>query len=346
LLLPAQQVRGKFDNNKKEMKAIKVNNVSNDINALDMHIEEIQQPIAGKDECVVKILYSGVNPSDVGAVLGKFPKATWPRYTGRDYAGVIVDGPQELLGKEVWGTGGELGIRTNGSHAAFLVIPVLAVSEKPATITLPEAAGIGVPFITAYEGLRRAGLPKRGQWVLIFGINGKVGQAATQIATRLGAKVMGVEHGSNHYRGHANSSTVVINSSESNVAEAVMEITGGHGADIVYNTVGSPCFEDANHAMAHGGTQIFISDRLQKEVPFNIFYFYRHQHNFVGIDTQELDVVDCAGILDELKPGFLDGTLVPFRVKNEHIYPLERARDAYLQTYTGSKDKIILKIQD
>jgi len=328
------------------MKAIKVNNVSNDINALDMHIEEIQQPIAGKDECVVKILYSGVNPSDVGAVLGKFPKATWPRYTGRDYAGVIVDGPQELLGKEVWGTGGELGIRTNGSHAAFLVIPVLAVSEKPATITLPEAAGIGVPFITAYEGLRRAGLPKRGQWVLIFGINGKVGQAATQIATRLGAKVMGVEHGSNHYRGHANSSTVVINSSESNVAEAVMEITGGHGADIVYNTVGSPCFEDANHAMAHGGTQIFISDRLQKEVPFNIFYFYRHQHNFVGIDTQELDVVDCAGILDELKPGFLDGTLVPFRVKNEHIYPLERARDAYLQTYTGSKDKIILKIQD
>jgi NADPH2:quinone reductase len=332
--------------NKKEMKAIRANSVSGDINALDMHIEEIQQPVAGKDECVVKVLYSGVNPSDVGAVLGKFPKAIWPRYTGRDFAGVIVGGPAELLGKEVWGTGGELGIRTNGSHAAYLVIPTLAVSEKPVTITLPEAAGIGVPFITAYEGLRRAGLPKRGQWVLIFGVNGKVGQAATQIATRLGAKVIGVDHRSNHYRGYTNSSVVVINSSESKVPEAVMEITGGHGADIVYNTVGSPCFEDANHAMAHSGTQIFIADRLQKEVSFNIFYFYRHQHNFVGIDTQELDVVDCAGILNELKPGFLDGTLVPFAVKAEQIYPLERAHEAYRQTYAGSMDKIILKIND
>ena len=49
-----------------------------------------------------------------------------------------------------------------------------------------EATGVGVPFITAYEGLQRAGLPKAGDWVLIFGGNGYVGQAATQIATALG----------------------------------------------------------------------------------------------------------------------------------------------------------------
>ncbi len=328
------------------MKAIKVISKSADINALEMQIESVSQPVAGKDECVVKVLYSGVNPSDVAAVLGKFPRAIWPRYTGRDFAGVIVDGPEEILGKEVWGTGGELGIRVNGSHAAYLVIPLLAVSEKPITITMPEAAGIGVPFVTAYEGLRRAGFPKRGQWVLIFGVNGKVGQAATQIATRLGAKVIGVEQGGTGYLGHSSSPVVVINGSESGVAELVMEITGGHGADIVYNTVGSPCFEVANRCMAHGGTQLFIADRAQKDVPFNIFYFYRHQHNFAGIDTQELDVVDCAGILDELKSGFLDGSLVPFEVKEEHILPMAQAHDAYRRTFSGSKDKLILKIQE
>jgi NADPH2:quinone reductase len=331
---------------KKDMKAIKVYSESDHIDALQMHIENIQQPVAGDDECVVKVLYSGVNPSDVAAVLGKFPKAVWPRNTGRDFAGIIVDGPEDTLGKEVWGTGGELGIRVNGSHSAYLVIPVAAISEKPATITMPQAAGIGVPFVTAYEGLRRAGFPKRGQWVLVFGVNGKVGQAATQLATRAGAKVIGVEHRGGHYRGHTSSPVTVINSSKADVAPAVMEITGGHGADIVYNTVGGPCFEAANQAMAHGGTQIFIADRAQHEVPFNIFYFYRHQHNFVGVDTQELDVVSCAGILDELKPGFLDGSLMPFDVKDDHIYPLDRAMEAYRNTFTGSKDKIILKIHN
>lgn len=328
------------------MKAIKVNSKSDDINALQMQIENINQPVAGKGECVVKVLYSGVNPSDVAAVLGKFPRAIWPRYTGRDFAGIIVDGPEETIGKEVWGTGGELGIRVNGSHAAYLIIPLQAISEKPVTITMEEAAGIGVPFVTAYEGLKRAGFPKKGQWVLIFGVNGKVGQAATQIASRLGAKVIGVEQGRTEYLGHTNSPVIVINGSASGVTEAVMEITGDHGADIVYNTVGSPCFEVANHCMAHGGTQLFISDRAQKDVPFNIFYFYRHQHNFAGIDTQELDVVDCSKILDELKSGFLNGSLMPFEVKEEHILPLEQAHDAYLRTFNGSKDKLILKIQE
>jgi NADPH:quinone reductase-like Zn-dependent oxidoreductase len=326
------------------MKAIKVYHQSNDINALALQVEDQERPTPAAEECVVKVLYSGVNPSDVGATLGAFPHAKWPRYTGRDYAGVIIDGPAELVGKEVWGTGGELGIRRDGSHAAYLVIPVAAVSLKPENISMQEAAGIGVPFVTAYEGLRKAGLPKPNDWVLIFGGNGKVGQAATQMATRLGAKVIGVEAKPSSYIGFSNSPVKMINSATESVEKAVHDITGGHGADIVYNTVGSPCFEDALLAMAHGATQIFISDRAKKDVPFNIFRFYRHEHKFVGLDTQELDVVQCAQILNELKPGFTDGTLKPFPVTEEYIYPLDRAHEAYRNTYNGSKEKIILKI--
>ena len=136
----------------------------------------------------------------------------------------------------------------------------------------------------------------------------------------------------------------MINSSESNVAEKVMEITDGHGANIVYNTVGSACFTEATRSMAHGGTQIFISDNAQKEVPFNIFNFYRQQHNFVGVDTQELDVADCAEILNELKPLFSNGKLRAFPVTEDYIFPISRAVEAYQQTYKGSKEKIILKI--
>jgi NADPH2:quinone reductase len=62
-----------------------------------------------RGNAIIEIAAAGVNPSDVKAVLGAMPQAIWPRTPGRDYSGVVVDGPADLIGKEVWGSGGELG---------------------------------------------------------------------------------------------------------------------------------------------------------------------------------------------------------------------------------------------
>ena len=106
------------------------------------------------------------------------PQAIWPRTPGRDYSGIVVDGPADLLGKEVWGSGGELGIDRDGTHARHLVIDASCVRAKPSTLSLREAGAVGVPFITASEGLREAGGVREGDIVLVLGGNGKVGQAA------------------------------------------------------------------------------------------------------------------------------------------------------------------------
>src|ERR1700756_1051522 len=84
---------------------------------------------------VIEIRGAGVNPSDVRAVLGAMPHAVWPRTPGRDYAGVVVEGPRQLLGREVWGSGGDLGIRRDGTHARHLVLPAANLREKPASIS-------------------------------------------------------------------------------------------------------------------------------------------------------------------------------------------------------------------
>src|SRR6516165_9018413 len=152
---------------------------------------------------VVEIRSAGVNPSDVRAVLGGMPHAVWPRTPGRDYAGVVVEGPRQLLGREVWGSGGDLGIRRDGTHARHLVLPAANLAQKPAAITLAEAGAVGVPFITAYEGLREAGPVRRGDAVLVLGANGKVGQAATQLAAAAPARVFGVERTPEPYSGPA-----------------------------------------------------------------------------------------------------------------------------------------------
>src|ERR1700751_1768519 len=143
------------------------------------------------DEVLIAIEAAGVNPSDVKAATGLMPYAAFPRTPGRDFSGRVIDGPREWIGKSVFGTSGDLGIRREGPTASHRVVEAAAVVEKPAGISMEEAAGIGVPFVTAIEGFRRAGMPKRGEHVLIMGVNGKVGQAAVQLATWQGANVIG-----------------------------------------------------------------------------------------------------------------------------------------------------------
>src|SRR5271166_7077666 len=143
--------------------------------AATVRLEPMSRPRPATGEAVIKVAVSGVNPSDVKAILGAMPHAVWPRTPGRDYAGVVVDGPKPLLGREVWGSGGELGIKRDGTHARRLMLDATNLREKPAAITLAEAGAIGVPFVTAFTGLREAGSVKREDVVLVLGANGKVG---------------------------------------------------------------------------------------------------------------------------------------------------------------------------
>src|SRR6187551_352818 len=181
----------------------------------------------GQNDLLIEIKAAAVNPSDVKAATGLMPYAVFPRTPGRDYAGVVIDGPEGWIGRQVFGSSGDLGIRRDGTHATHLVVEADAVVEKPAGISWEEAAGIGVPFVTAMEGLRRAGIPKAGETVLVMGVNGKVGQAAVQIASWHGARVIGVVRKDESYEGHANSNVDVIDASVTDVAARVRELTGG-----------------------------------------------------------------------------------------------------------------------
>src|SRR5271168_742804 len=155
-----------------------------------------------EDDVLIEIKAAAVNPSDVKAATGLMAYAVFPRTSGRDYAGVVIGGPPAMIGREVFGSSGDLGIRRDGTHATHLVVEADAVVEKPKNLSWAEAAGIGVPFVTAIEGFRRAGMPERHETVLIFGVTGKVGQAAVQIATWRGARVIGVARKHEAYAGY------------------------------------------------------------------------------------------------------------------------------------------------
>lgn len=321
-------------------RALRVEQKAADLASLQLAIVDQPPPTPAAGMAVVQVGAAAVNPSDVKATLGLMPKAVWPRTPGRDFAGTVIAGPSAWIGREVYGSGGDVGITQDGSHARYLLLPEAALRERPRNISMDEAGAVGVPFVTAYEGFRRSGMPQAGQVVLVLGANGKVGQAAAQLGAQAGARVIAVQRRPGPFEGFACAPVDVIDASQEDVAARVLELTGGRGADVVYNTVGSAYFEAANKSMAKGATQIFIATH-DRAVPFDIFAFYRGMHTYVGIDSLAMDCVASTAQLDAMREGFERGTLKPFAVARS--FGLDEALQAYRQVLSGSTDRVVLR---
>ncbi len=281
---------------------------------------------------VVEVVAAGVNPSDVKATMGIMPKAIFPRTPGRDFAGTVVAGPAEWLGRQVWGSGGDVGITRDGSHARHLALPVEALYEKPANLSLQQAAAVGVPFVTAAVGFAEAGGVKPGSLVLVHGANGRVGQAACQIAMAAGARVIGA---------------VRREEARAAVPAGVDIVVGQAGpvhADLVFNTIGSAVFADANAAMGHGATQILIATQ-SRAVDFDILAFYRGRHRFVGVDTLALTASQTGAVLESLRPDFERGALLPYELDPACIFPLSAADAAYRLVHAGSPARVLFDME-
>ena len=321
-------------------RAVRLHEKAAALDTLKLDIAEQREPAARPGFAVVRVGAAAVNPSDVKASLGLMPQAVWPRTPGRDFAGVVVAGPTEGVGREVYGSGGDIGITRDGSHARFLTLPVAALRDRPRSISMDEAGAVGVPFVTAYEGFRRSGMPQAGQTVLVLGANGKVGQAAVQLAAQGGARVIAVQRRAGPFEGFACGPVDAVDAGAGEVAARVRELTNGRGADIVYNTVGSAYFEAGNKSMGKGATQIFIATH-DRAVPFDIFSFYRGMHTYVGIDSLALDCEAATAQLDAMRDGFERGTLKPFPVAR--AFTLDQAVEAYRLVLSGSTDRVVLR---
>ncbi len=134
-----------------------------------LSVQDLPASVAQANEAVVRVLAASVNPSDVKNVEGRMSQTTLPRTPGRDYSGVVVDGPAEWLGAEVWGSGGDTGFTREGTHAEYVVVPVASLRRKPANLTHEEASAIGVNFITAWCAVVDAAQLQPGETIAIIG---------------------------------------------------------------------------------------------------------------------------------------------------------------------------------
>jgi len=302
-----------------------------------LRIEEVAIPEPGEGEALVHVKAAAINPSDIGNVAGRFKNTTLPRTPGRDFAGVVVKGTRH--GEEVWGSFPKLGIVRDGSHAEYVVVPAETLSLKPKSLSMAQAAPIGVPYITAWASLVSTAQIQAGETILIVGAGGAVGQAATQIANWKQARVIGADVASDPIPGTES----VVNTETEDLRERVLELTAGRGVDAVFDTVGGPLFEPALRSLRSGGRQVAISSRGEPRVSFNLIDFYHNFSRLLGVDSYGLTLQQIAEITNELRPGFETGALKPPLIE---IVPFEKAVEAYSRMAAGqTKSKQVLSFE-
>ena len=290
-------------------------------------VEEISKPRPREGESLVEVTASAINPSDVKNVAGQFPATTLPRTPGRDFSGIVVEGKQHQ-GAEVWGTGAGLGITRDGAHAEYVIVPTEILARKPATLSMEQAAAIGVPFTTAWAALVLAAQLETGETVLIVGARGAVGQAAMQIAKWKGSRVIGADLGA----GAIPSADVAIDVSVADLRERVFENTDGKGVAVVFDTVGGRMFEPSLRSLRPGGRQVAIASMGDRRVSFDLVDFYHNRSHLIGVDSVHFTPTEIGEIARALQPGFEWNALEPPAIET---VPFEDAVKAYEKIASG-----------
>ncbi len=205
-----------------------------------------------------------------------------------------------------------------------------ALSLKPRTLSMEQAAAIGVPFITAWFALVRAAELREEETILIIGAAGAVGQAATRIAKWRKARVLGAARSSKPIAGV----DAVINTTAEDLRESVLQLTGGKGADAVFDTVGGSMFEPALRSLGIAGRHIAIASTGERRVCFDLVDFYHNSSRLIGVDSMKLTPGDVGAIADELRAGFEANAL---KVPPIKAVAFENAVEAYEEIASGKE---------
>jgi NADPH2:quinone reductase len=309
----------------------------------NLHLTEVPDPKAGPVTAIVKVGAASINPSDVKNVEGKMEDTTLPRVPGRDYAGTVVQGPAEWIGAEVWGTGGEIGYSIDGSHADLIAVPVASLRRKPKSLSIEQAAAIGVSYLAAWLGLVEYGHLASGETLLVIGAGGGVGGAAAQIGKWRGARVIGADRRelpADSPAARALDDFFVLGGEELN--SAIARMTGGGGAQVIFDAVGGPLFEPALKALGHHGRQIEITSVGDRRVSFDLVEFYHNESQLFGVDTRKRDAIASAALLEALTPFFDAQAFQPPLI--DRVIPLSDGRDAYGGVGRGEvRGRLVLK---
>ncbi len=240
----------------KTMRALVVEDLAPDF--AGCAVRDIPTSAPGPGEVLVRIRAASVNFPDLLMTRGEYQfKPPVPFTPGLDIAGEVAalgEGVTSLSVSDAVVGGARL-----GGFAEYAVLSAEALKPKPVRLSFAEAAAYGATYLTAYVALVRRARLEPGEWVLVHGAAGGVGLAAVDLAKALGARVIAASASDDKLaRVQALYAPDAVVNVTHGFRERVKEITGGHGADVIYDPVGGDVFDESVRCIAFDGRLLVI----------------------------------------------------------------------------------------
>ncbi|MBV1947544.1 NADP-dependent oxidoreductase [Streptomyces sp. BV129] len=289
---------------------------------------ELPEPKVGPDQVLIRVRAAAVNPVDWKCregYLDPILNTVFPVVTGWDVSGVVVRPGASVVeyeeGDEVIGYVRE-DLLSLGTFAEYIAAPVRTLARKPAAMSFEEAAGLPLAGLTAYQVLVQILNVRRGETVLVHAAAGGVGSLAVQIASHLGARVIGTASERNHAYVRSLGGEPV--SYGEGLAERVRGIAP-EGVDAAFDTAGGETLKISAQLLTPGGRLASIADPDVTE--------YGGRYWFVRPDAE--DLTELARLADQ-------GAV---SVHVDRTFPLERTAEAQQLSQEGrTRGKIVVTV--
>ncbi|KAG8682393.1 hypothetical protein FRC11_014944, partial [Ceratobasidium sp. 423] len=243
----------------------------------EIQVTDIPVPTPKPDEILIKVEWAGVNFIDTYFRGGVYPREV-PFTLGQEAAGTIVALPtaSEVINSDDYKIRGfKQGARAVGYHgscfAEYVALPWKDVQLIPEGLSTRVAAASLAQGLTALTFVKEAYPVKKGDWILIHAAAGGAGLLFTQLASQLGANVIGTTSTPAKAEiAKKAGATHIINYTETTVSSEVLKLTDGRGVEAIFDGVGASTWEDDFVSIRRKGTIVSYGNASGVVPPFSV----------------------------------------------------------------------------
>src|SRR5690348_13793074 len=308
----------------------------------EMALVERPVPRPGPGEVLIEVAAAGVNRPDILQRRGMYPPPPGaPDILGLEVAGEVIEGPDELVGRNV------CALVAGGGYAEYCVAPAGTCLFVPEVLSLAEAAAMPETLFTVWVNLFERGFAADGDWVLVHGGTSGIGTMAIALGRLFGLHVI-VTCGTDPKCARALElgAAAAINYREQDFVEEVHRITGRAGVNVVIDMVGGDYVPRNIACLTKEGRHVSIAVQRGGTAEVPIFTIMRRRLTLTGSTLRPRSIEFKTMVADEIAkavwPYVEGGRLKPVI---DSTYPLADAAAAHARMESGEHvGKIVLEV--
>ena len=314
-----------------------------------LSVEEVPEPVPGPDEILVDVVSTALNRADTMQREGRYPQpepAPAHEIPGLEFAGKVGRAGHQVVGLAPGDA--VMGIVGGGGYAERVVVHARQALPVPASVDLADAGAIPEVFITAFDALVAQGGLTSGRTALVHAGASGVGTAAIQIAKAMGARVAVTASSAKVAACRDLGADLAIDYGAEDFVPAVLDLTGGHGVDVVLDVIGGDYLDRNVDCLTVGGRIVQVGTMGSGKASFVLGKLMPKRAALVGTVLRARPLEEKIAITRrfgaEILPLFDRG---PLRPVIDSRYPLDEIVEAHRRMDANANiGKIVVDVQD